>query len=126
MAFEQALLEEETSERRPFDPQQDRKTLQLCRQVERALSLALADCGDEAIREASIESVVPMGSASQLLVRVVLPGHAHTNALEATAKLQAHAAKLRFAVAQSICRKRVPALSFFAIAKPEGGDYEQR
>jgi hypothetical protein len=68
MEFAQALFGEETS-RRPFDAGTDRKTLQLCRQIERALILALSgECGDDVLREVFVESVEPMGGISRLPV----------------------------------------------------------
>lgn len=73
LMFERALRGDETRDRKSFDPRVDRKTLQLCRQVQRALMLALGgECGDEVLREIYIESVEPMGSPSQLLVRIAL------------------------------------------------------
>jgi ribosome-binding factor A len=120
--FERALRGEDTSDRKSFDPRTDHKTMQLCRQVQRALMLALAgECADELLREVYVESVEPMGSASQLLVQVVLPNGAGMNYLEVLARLNERAPKLRAIVAHSICRKRVPNLSFVAIAAPQGG-----
>lgn len=126
--FERALTGEESSEGKVFDPRSDRKTLQLCRQVQRALMLALAgECGDDALRDAWIESVEPMGSASQLLVRMVAPA-AGVPAVEVSARLNARAAALRAAVAGAIHRKRVPMLAFIVVPEArqtaEGGGHE--
>ena len=117
---------DESSDRKSFDPRADRKTLQLCRQVQRALMLALGgECADDLLRDVYIESVVPMGSASQLLVRVALSSGIGTPSLEVLGRLNAFSSRLRLIVAQSICRKRVPNLTFVAIASgmdfPEGG-----
>ena len=47
--------------------QQHHKTLQLCRQAQRALSLALAgECDDDLLRSLYVESVVPAPDASRL------------------------------------------------------------
>ncbi len=114
--FEQALLGEENSDRTPFDPSRDRKTLQLCRQVQRALTLALiGECSDDLLRDLYIESVEPMGGAGQLLVRVGMPREAMASATDVVARLNARSSKLCAEVAQSICRKRVPGLSFMAV-----------
>lgn len=126
LIFERALSGEEESGRRAFDPRQDRKTLQLCRQVQRALTLALSgECDDEVLRDVYVESVEPMGGPSQLLVRVAVPVGAGLRAMDVLARLNERSARLRVLVAQSICRKRAPGLSFVAIPAgvelPEGG-----
>jgi ribosome-binding factor A len=119
--FERALLGEESDSRKPLDPRQDRKTLQLCRQVQRTLMLALAgECGDEVLRDVYVESVEPIGGASELLVRVALSGNASVSAIDVMARLQERSGKLRAEIARAICRKRVPRLSFVAVAM-EGG-----
>jgi ribosome-binding factor A len=126
MMFERALRGEEASDRKSFDPRVDRKTLQLCRQVQRALMLALGgECADDVLRSVYVESVEPMGSASQLLVRIAMSSAAGVPSLEVLGRLNGRAARLRAIVAQSICRKRVPNLSFVAVASgtepTEGG-----
>ncbi len=114
LAFEQALLGDVSEGRKRFDPRSDRKTLQLCRQVERALSLALAgECGDDLLREVWVEGVEPMGGAGALLVRVCVPRG--IVAVDVVARLNHRAGALRSIVAGSICRKKVPSLSFVAV-----------
>jgi ribosome-binding factor A len=122
--FEQALFGDSESDRRRFDPRADRKTLQLCRQVKRALMLALAgECDDDLLRDLSVDAVEPAGGAGHLVVTVSVP----TNMLdgipviEVLARLNGRAGQLRAVVAQSICRKRVPMLSFTAVPMTEGG-----
>ena len=111
--FERALLGGDREDDRKFDPRQDRKTLQLCRQVQRALSLALAgECGDELLRDAMVDGVEPLGGPGQLLVRVTVPPAIKALPGEVSARLAALAPRLRAAVAGEICRKRVPMLSF--------------
>ena len=52
----------------------DEKTMRLCRQVERALSMTLpGECGDEVLSDLSVISVTPAPGASRLLVTVMLP-----------------------------------------------------
>ena len=132
--FERALLGEvadedatsSTDPRRRFDARSDRKTLQLCRQVQRALSLSLAgDGGDELLQSLYVQSVQPLGSAGQLAVAVVLPPEAGANAGYVLARLAAHTPRLRAAVAREITRKRVPNLSFIVLPpdEPKGGNH---
>jgi hypothetical protein len=121
------LFEQELTGRRPHKSRQraDHKTLQLCRQVERALSLALAgECDDDVVRELLVDGVEPAGSASQLLVRLRVPATIATT--DAFARVEAHSTTLRCLVAQSICRKRVPTLMFICLpeARSEGGGHE--
>jgi len=125
--FERALRGKALRDGNAFDPARDRKTLQLCRQVQRALMLALGgECGEEALGDVWVESVEPMGSASQLMVRIVAPP-AGAAAVEVSARLNARAGALRAAIAGAICRKRVPMLTFLVVPEPrraaEGGDH---
>ena len=125
-----ALLgESSSSDQRKFNPSEDRKTLQLCRQVQRALSLALAgDCADDLLRDVYVDSVLPMGGPGQLLVRVLAPAEAGAPLADITARLAALTPRLRAIVAGEICRKRVPTLSFVVVPSlaaaddPEEGD----
>jgi ribosome-binding factor A len=118
--FELALRGEGEKLSKPFDPRADRKTLQLCRQVQRALMLALAgECGDDLLRDVSVESVEPAGGAGHLLVRVNVPRD--LSVVEVLARLNDRVGQLRASVAASICRKRTPMLSFLAVAAMEGG-----
>lgn len=131
--FERVLLGESLSGEKRFDPRTDRKTLQLCRQVQRALSMALAECGDDLLLDAYVESVESMGGPGQLLVRVIMPAGASAAPVEVMARLDSHAPRLRALLASQICRKRVPTLSFLVVpaASPdalpdlgqEGGDH---
>jgi len=112
--FERALLGDRSLNERRFDPREDRKTLQLCRQVQRALSMALPSAGD-ALVETSVESVEPMGGPGQLLVRVVVAPGAGVAPGEVVERLAAFAPRLRAEVASQISRKRVPTLSFVVV-----------
>ena len=121
--FERALLGEDVSEKSPFDPRRDRKTLQLCRQVQRALSMALAGGrADDLLCELYVESVEPMGSPGQLRVVVVLPAGVGAAPVEVLARLGEHTSRLRAAVAREISRKRVPGLSFVVVPSSLPGD----
>jgi ribosome-binding factor A len=130
LTFEQALYGPDEGASKPFDPRADRKTLQLCRQVHRALMLALAgECGDEVLRDIYVDAVEPMGSASQLIVRIGLPRSIRSSMTEVFARLTERTPRLRAAVAAAICRKRVPMLSFILVPSidPAGkGDVDER
>ena len=125
--FERALLGSGARGARTFDPARDRKTLQLCRQVQRALALALpGECNDERLRDASVESVEPIGGPGQLLVRVSVPdGGDGATWTDVMARLTACTPRLRATVAREISRKRVPNLSFVVVPPArEGGARE--
>ena len=129
LLFEDALFGAGRSAGKSFDPRTDRKTQQLCQQVRRALMLALAgECDDDVLREVYIDSVDPMGSGSQLLVCVSAPVAMGIRPLDVLARLNDRSSKLRAIVARSICRKRVPGLSFVAVPQlhesGEGGKHD--
>ena len=100
----------------------DYKTMQLCRQVQRALSLTLAgECNDDVLRGVYVESVVPAPDATHLLVRVIVPpanGPATTLA-QVLQSLESAKGTLRAAVARAITRKRAPELSFLPLVEEE-------
>src|SRR5262245_47361234 len=59
---------------RKFNRKANYKALQLCRQVQRALTLALAgEIGDDVLRDVYIVDVTPAGGSSQLLVHFSVP-----------------------------------------------------
>ena len=98
----------------------ERKTRQFCRQVERALNLALADRSTEdGLNELFIDEVSPAPHCGHLLVHVVIP--THRTVKEALAALRREAPRLRSEVAMAITRKRAPELSFVP-AFPGGAD----
>lgn len=102
---------------RRFDPRRDRKTLQLCRQAERALTVELAHAVDVAV---VVDGVEPIGSAGQLLVRVTVPPSVDPAGV--WAQLETRSPQLRAAVAAAVCRKRAPALTF-VVLPDRGGDH---
>jgi ribosome-binding factor A len=102
--------------------------MQLCRQAYQALTLALGGgCGDDVLRDCTVESVVPAPNASRLLVRVALPPAAPGEPAPSPETVMqclslAHG-RLRRAVAAAITRKRAPELTFlpvFTAAPPAG------
>lgn len=90
-------------------PAPDRKTLQLCRQVERALTLALSESRSDLLLDVQVEGVIPLQGAGHLLVRV---STRHDKPLEVLHALQEDSPRLRTAAAESITRRKAPELSF--------------
>ena len=93
----------------------DHKTMQLCRQAERAISLALTgECDDDVLRALYVESVTPAPDASRLLVQVVVGRSAGEGVTmqDVLQRLERVTGLLRAAVAQAVTRKRAPELTF--------------
>jgi ribosome-binding factor A len=102
--------------------QGERKTQQFCRQVQRALNMALADGeAHDGLNELFVDEVTPAPHCGRLLVHVVIP--ADRSVADALSSLRRDSARLRSDVAVTITRKRAPELSFVP-AFPEGGDDE--
>ena len=116
--FAEALYEGESSSR-SSDRQAKRKAQQFCRQVQRALNLALANrnAGDD-INGLFVEEVSPAPDCGRLLVHVLIP--AGSPVADAIGALRRDAPRLRSEVAMAITRKRAPELSFVP-AFPDGG-----
>ena len=111
-------------ESRKAAPREDRKARQLCKQVQRALSIALAgETGDPLLGEIEIVRVEPAPDDTRL--RVVVATHANSPASmqDALDALSRAAGYLRACVAQWITRKRTPelAFSFEHLALPNTG-----
>jgi len=92
----------------------NRKALQLCEQIARTLSCVLAgECRDDRLRELLVESVQPAPDSTRLLVSLYLgPSAPGVETDELLQSLRGAARMLRSAVANAICRKRVPELVF--------------
>ena len=118
--FAQALGRR-TSDRLSSGRQAERKARQFCRQVQRALNLALADRHADGLNDLFVEDVSPGPDCGHLLVHVVVPSDRLV--AEALSALRADASRLRSEVAAAITRKRAPELSFVPAA-PVGGDDE--
>lgn len=95
-----------------------RKLRQLCRQVERALSLALgSDCHDPVLLDLAVDQVLPWPNASRLLVTVrPTSPELSVDRTEVLAHLEAQKSVLRGVVAETIHRKRTPELCFEVFA----------
>ena len=123
--FAEALYEDKSSQS-SCDRQAERKAQQFCRQVQRALNLALADrnVGD-GIDDLFVEEVLPAPDCGRLLVHVLIP--AGCPVADAIGALRRDAPRLRSEVATEITRKRAPELSFvpaFPDGGPDGGNDE--
>jgi ribosome-binding factor A len=102
--------------------QGERKARQFCRQVQRALNLALADrSADDGMTDLFVEEVSPAPDCGHLLVHVVIP--VDRPITEVLSALRRDAPRLRSEVAMAITRKRAPELSFVP-AFPDGGEGE--
>ena len=99
--------------RRPGKPQ-----IELCKQVERALALALAgEFADPVICDLQVMAVKPAPNSARLLVTVSPSPSAvllDTNAV--TAHLARASGKLRCEIAAAIHRKKTPELAFCVLA----------
>lgn len=89
---------------------QEKKTRQLCREVERTLACALGECADELLRDLIVIAVEPAPDAGRLSVRFGASSVADAAlVLERLEKLKGH---LRAEVARAVVRKRAPELAF--------------
>lgn len=108
------------SQRRSSDRQVERKARQFCRQVQRALNLALTDrAAGELLHGLFVEEVSPAPDCGRLLVHMVIPPGRPLE--DVIAALRRETPRLRSEVASTITRKRAPELSFVP-ACPDGGD----
>src|SRR5262249_18268981 len=105
-AFADALADDENRSSSDFSPKRDYKALQLCRQAQRALSLALPVMADEILADLIVADVTPAPNASHLLVHIIVP--TGRSAVDVIQHLDAAAGRLRAAVAHAITRKRAP------------------
>ena len=89
--------------------------------------MALAgECADDLLRDAYVDSVLPLGGPSQLLVRVIAPADAVVTPAEVTERLAALTPRLRAIVAREISRKRVPTLSFVVVPPSAATDESEK
>ena len=98
-----------------------RKTLQLCKQVERTLSLVLTgECSDDVLRDLLVTSVEPIDGTSQLLVTVQpFDIDSTPDAIVIVEHLHRAKHRLRAAVAQSVHRRKVPDFCFQVGVMPD-------
>jgi len=114
-------LDGESNTNRSSERQALRKTQQFCRQVQRALNLALSDSGVEDLGfELFVDQVSPGPDCGHLLVHIAVPdGHSIADAMNA---LRSDASRLRSEVAMAIARKRAPELMFMPAWSGGGSD----
>lgn len=118
--FEKALEETEHGQR-DRGRRIEQKTRQLCRQVQRALNLALAgQFASSALDDVFVIEVSAAAGCGRLVAHVAAPaGHSVSAALK---ELRDRTPQLRAIVAGYISRKRAPELSF-VVAPFEGDVY---
>jgi ribosome-binding factor A len=98
--------------------QGNRKALQLCRQVQRALGYALGGLDDDVLASLYVESVEPAPNDKHLLV-TVSPLDRGIEPEDVLVRLHRVIGRLRSEVASDIHRKRVPELSFRCLPPPK-------
>jgi ribosome-binding factor A len=116
-----AALEGDSSRRHSVGARAEQKARQLCRQVQRALNLALAERGgDPNLEQMYIEDVTPAPGCGHLLVHFVPPPD--QSLVDVLASLRRETPWLRAQVAAAISRKQAPELSFVPAMHVGGGD----
>ncbi len=114
-------LEGDADKRESAGRRAEHKARQLCRQVQRALNLALAERGsDPSLEQLYVDDVTPAPGCGHLLVHFVAP--AGQSLPDALASLRREAPRLRAQVARAISRKQAPELSFAPAFTTGGGD----
>jgi ribosome-binding factor A len=114
-------LEEDSSKRDSARRQAEHKTRQLCRQVQRALNLALAERGlDLGLEELYVDEVTPAAGYGRLFVHFVAPPS--LSLPDVLFSLGRMAPRLRAEVARAISRKHAPELSFIPAVRAGGSD----
>jgi ribosome-binding factor A len=100
----------------------NRKALQLCGEVAKTLSYALAwEIGDDVLSLLQVESVVPAPDSTHLLVTASLTVSAgnEVSSDQVVDRLRRATGKLRAMVAAAIHRRRVPDLAFHLAMRKE-------
>ncbi len=91
----------------------NRKALQLCQQVQRALYWAIGtECQDPVVRSLEIVSVEPAPNSARMLVTLGLPRGEPTPAEEVGERIGRASGLLRAEVARGINRRKVPELVY--------------
>lgn len=117
-----AALSGEDDDRGSARRRAEHKARQLCRQVQRALNLALAERGsDPGLEQLYVDMVTPAPDCGHLLVHIVAP--ADRPVPDVLASLRVESPRLRARAASAISRKRAPELSFIP-AMGAGGSHD--
>lgn len=93
----------------------DTKSLQLCRQVQQRLDLALGELYDPLLQALWVQRVLPQPGGRALIVEVVLTDDVPVH--EVLARLDAVRGHLRHEIAAAIHRKRTPHLQFMVVSE---------
>jgi ribosome-binding factor A len=98
-------------------PHHDRKAMQLCRQIERELTLILSgELNDDRIRDLMVISVIPYPNTNLLLVTLQSTQLCtHQQLCDLDAVMAAHKPTIRAEVAAAIHRRKTPDLCFRVI-----------
>ena len=116
-----AALEGDERESRFTGRHGEHKTRQLCRQVQRALNMALAERGsDPVLDQLFVEEVSPAPGCGHLLVHFVAP--ADRSVADVLVGLKRESPRLRAQMARAISRKQAPELSFVPAHRAGGED----
>jgi ribosome-binding factor A len=116
-----AALESDSFRRDSASRRAEHKTRQLCRQVQRALSLAMAERGaDPHLEQLYIEDVTAAPGCGHLLVHFMVPPDQSLS--DVLASLRRETPWLRAQVAAAISRKQAPELSFVPAMHVGGSD----
>jgi ribosome-binding factor A len=99
------------------DDRSERKTRQLCREVERTLAVALSSSRDALVRNLMVMAIDPAPDGSRLCVTLCPTGALDVDVVELLAHLGELRGFLRREIAQALQRKRTPELAF-VIAPP--------
>lgn len=102
----------------------DHKTIQLCRQVEEAISMALFASADPTLRDLHVIAVEPLRGAALLRVLVTTETEEALDPQLITDKLDRARGYLRAEVAKAINRKRVPGLELCLVLQPKEVDHD--
>lgn len=105
--------------RRPT-PKNDRKTMQLCSQVQRTVEqVILGDLDDDVLRNLCVLAVEPAPDESRLLVTVgPFASNVEIDPLQVMQHLGAASAHIRTEVAAAITRRKAPTL-VYQVARPD-------
>lgn len=101
------------------DERSERKTRQLCREVERTLTVALSTSRDDVVRDLAVMSVDPAPDGSRLLVTLCPTAALTIDVVVVLARLAELRGFLRQEIAQALQRKRTPELAFVIAPAPE-------
>ena len=116
---EQHLLEAVEDEMFTGPMRANTKTIQLCRQVEEAISSALACSANPLLRDTYVVGVDPLRGTALMRVLVSTEGdNDYRHTVDALARARGY---LRGEVAREIHRKRVPTLQIVLLPAPTTG-----